>query len=215
MSQFDLWQEQFARLKSRERGLIWAASSGLLAWLGLFFAVLPELEQQQQIQRQLQQNQQQVQQLDQQLALVNQQLQQDVNTQILLEIADKEAMQQHLVDRIRQLTGRYVSPEQMTQLLADVLLKDPQVQLVSMRTKVPEPLQIPGATSTDFQLFRHGTVLEFSGNYQQLQQLLSGLEHLSWQLHWRQMTLKVSEYPLSTLQLELETVSEQADYLRI
>lgn len=215
MSQFELWQERFSMLKPRERGLIWLASSGLLLWLACSLVLLPMLDQQQQLTGQLKSNVKQLQQLEQQIDLMQQQLQQDVNAAVRQQIAEQEQQQQQRVTQIRQLTGRYVSPEQMTQLLSDVLLKNQQVQLVSMRSQAPKPLQLPGAAPTDIQLYRHGTLLEFSGNYAQLQQLLARLEQLSWQLHWRQLRFKVTEYPLSHLQLELETVSEQADYLRI
>lgn len=215
MSQFEQWQERFATLKPRERGLIWLASSGLLLWLGCVLVLFPMLDQQQQLQGQLKTNVKQLQQLEQQIDLMQQQLQQDVNAAVREQIAGQAQQQQQLVTQIRQLTGRYVSPEQMTQLLSDVLLKNQQVQLVSMRSQAPKPLQLPGAAPTDIQLYRHGTLLEFRGSYTQLQQLLARLEQLSWQLHWRQLKFKVTEYPLSQLQLELETVSEQADYLRI
>lgn len=215
MSRWEVWQEKFAHLNPRERGMIWLASSGLLLWLGCALMLMPMLDRQQQLTKQLKANVQQQQQVQQQIDIIQQQLQQDINTATRAQIAEKTLQQQQLVAQIHQLTGRYVSPEQMTQLLSDVLLKNQQVQLVSMRSLTAVPLQVPGAEANDIQLYRHGTLLEFQGSYAQLQQLLARLEQLSWQLHWRQLHFKVTEYPLSHLQLELETVSEQADYLRI
>ncbi len=52
MSQFEQWQDRFATLKPRERGLIWLASSGLLLWLGCVLVLFPMLDQQQQLQGQ-------------------------------------------------------------------------------------------------------------------------------------------------------------------
>lgn len=215
MSRFVVWQESFARLSRRERGMVLAASCGLLTWLLVWFGLAPQQQLYQRQLQQLQANQQQLQQLTAQLQLVQQQMQQDVNQQIRLDIAEREAQQQQLVDQIRQLTGRYVSPEQMTQLLADVLGRHSQVQLISMRSNTPIRLQLPGSATSDFPLYRHGTVLEFRGSYAQLHDLLARLEQLPWQLHWRQLQYKVADYPQAIMQLELETVSEQADYLRI
>lgn len=209
------WYEQFARLQARERIILWAASSGVVVWLGLFYGVMPLLENQQRLEHQLKSNVKRISDLTEQVSLIEQQLQQDVNASIRADISDRQQQESALIGQIRQMTGRYVSPEQMTALLTDVLHKQPQVKLTSLRNLAAVPLQLPGFAEGDLLLYRHGTVIQFSGRYAQLQDLVLQLEQLKWQLRWHRLQYQVSEYPLAHLELELETVSEQADYLRL
>ena len=170
-------------------------------------------------------------QLQQQVDTVLQVLNTDPNTQIRTQISQSEQQRDELSQQIKQLTGRYVSPEQMLPLLQDVLKSSPGVKLLRMRSLQAEPVSLApapqvaapaSAVATPGQsvpaaplLYLHKTEISFSGQYAQLQRLLQQLEQLPWQLHWHQLEYKVSEHPQAELRLELETISEQADYLRI
>lgn len=223
--------EQYLQLQLRERRLIYLASLVLLLWLGALYAVEPLWQSLQASKQQQKLVLQQMAQLQQQVDTVLQVLNTDPNTQIRSQISQSEQKRDELSQQIKQLTGRYVSPEQMLPLLQDVLKSSPGVKLLRMRSLQAEPVSLAPApqvaapapaVATPGQsmpaaplLYLHKTEISFSGQYAQLQRLLQQLEQLPWQLHWHQLEYKVSEHPQAELRLELETISEQADYLRI
>lgn len=231
MSQWQQLSEQYLQLQLRERRLIYLASLALLLWLGALYAVEPLWQSLQASKQQQKLVLQQMAQLQQQVDTVLQVLNTDPNTQIRSQISQSEQKRDELSQQIKQLTGRYVSPEQMLPLLQDVLKSSPGVKLLRMRSLQAEPVSLAPApqvaapapaVSTPGQsvpaaplLYLHKTEISFSGQYAQLQRLLQQLEQLQWQLHWHQLEYKVSEHPQAELRLELETISEQADYLRI
>lgn len=226
MSRWQQLSEQYLQLQLRERRLIYLASLALLLWLGVLYAIEPLWQSLQAGKQQQKLVLQQMAQLQQQVDTVLQVLNTDPNTQIRTQISQSEQQRDELSQQIKQLTGRYVSPEQMLPLLQDVLKSSPGVKLLRMRSLQAEPVSLapmPQVSTTTGQstvpaaplLYLHKTEISFSGQYAQLQRLLQQLEQLPWQLHWHQLEYKVSEHPQAELRLELETISEQADYLRI
>lgn len=221
------WQklcEQYMQLQLRERRLIFFASLTMLAWLGTISVAEPLWQSLQAAKQQQKLTLNQMVQLQQQVDAVLQVLNSDPNEQVRNQISAQQQQRTELNSQIKQLTGRYISPEQMVALLQDVLKTSPGVKLKALHSLKPEVLQIsmPVAASEAAaapvltpQLYLHKTEITFSGQYAQLQQLLQQLERLPWQLHWHQLEYKVSEHPQAELRLELETVSEQAEYLRI
>lgn len=233
MSRWQQLSEQYLQLQLRERRLIYLASLALLLWLGALYAVEPLWQSLQAGKQQQKQVLQQMSQLQQQVDTVLQVLNTDPNAQIRTQISQSQQQRDELSQQIKQLTGRYVSPEQMLPLLQDVLKSSPGVKLLRMRSLQAEPVSLAAAPQAGAPaqaqaaaapsqsvpaaplLYLHKTEISFSGQYAQLQRLLQQLEQLPWQLHWHQLEYKVSEHPQAELRLELETISEQADYLRI
>ena len=235
MSQWQQLCEQYMQLQLRERRLIFFAALTMLLWVGIISVLEPLWRSLQTSNQQQKMTLGQMAQLQQQVDAVLQVLNSDPNEQVRSQISERQQQREQLNRQIKQLTGRYVSPEQMLPLLQDVLKSSPGVKLTQLRSLKPEVLQIGAATPTSAptstpvpaaqtntapaavapQLYLHKTEIIFSGQYAQLQQLLQQLERLPWQLHWHQLEYKVSEHPQAELRLELETISEQAEYLRI
>lgn len=233
MSQWQQLCEQYMQLQLRERRLIFFAALVMLLWVGTISVAEPLWRSLQTSKQQQKMTLGQMAQLQQQVDAVLQVLNSDPNEQVRSQISERQQQREQLNRQIKQLTGRYVSPEQMLPLLQDVLKSSPGVKLTQLRSLKPEVLKIGAATSTPNsapapvtqantapaaatpQLYLHKTEIIFSGQYAQLQQLLQQLERLPWQLHWHQLEYKVSEHPQAELRLELETISEQAEYLRI
>ncbi|MCT6698317.1 type II secretion system protein M [Rheinheimera sp. 4Y26] len=215
MSLMQQWEERFLQFQLRERYFISAAVLVLLLWCGLLYGVEPLWSEAQKQQQQYQQTSKQLQVLQQQIDAVQQVLQQDPDEQLQSEINAMNTQQQQLLEQIRAMTGRYISGAQMVQLLKDVLASQQGVSLLALENLPAEAVALPGMESSQPLLYRHGTKLVFAGSYAALQQLLTRLEQLPWQLHWSQLRYKVSQFPKAELELELETVSEHDSYLQI
>lgn len=221
------WQqlcEQYMQLQFRERRLIFFASLTLLLWLGTLYVAEPLWQAMQAGRQQQQLTMSQMVQLQQQVDAVLEVLNSDPNEQVRTQITARQQQRDQLSQQIKQLTGRYVSPEQMLPLLQDVLKSSPGVKLHHMRSLQPSTISLNALVDTKASadttsqtplLYLHKTEISFTGQYAQLQQLLKNLEQLPWQLHWHRLEYKVSEHPQAELLLELETISEQAEYLRI
>lgn len=214
------WQhlsEQYLQLALRERRLIYVASLTLIVWLGALYLLEPLWQSVSSTKQQQKQALQQMAQLQQQVDTLLQVLNTDPNQDISAQINQSQQQRDQLSQQIKQLTGRYVSPEQMLALLRDVLKNNPGVRLQGLRSLAAEPVRLSGSgeDKTTPLLYLHKTEFTFSGRYAQLQQLLEKLEQLPWQLHWHQLEYKVTEHPQAEMRLELETISEQAEYLRI
>lgn len=220
MSSWQQYSERFLKLQLRERYLIGYGSALLLLWLGALYLVQPLWQMHVQLKQQNRSSLQQIVGLQQQIDEVqkalsvnpDQQLQQNIDSMLMTE--------QQLLDQIRSVTGRYISGEQMVQLLQDVLNQQQNIRLIALENLPAKAVMLPGVTTEQTPgakplLYRHGTKLTFAGHYAGLQQLLERLEQLPWQLHWRTLDYQVKDYPQAELQLELETVSEYDSYLKI
>lgn len=215
MNLMQQWEERFLQFQLRERYFISAAVIVLLLWCGVLYGVEPLWSEAQKQQQQYQQTSKQLQVLQQQIDAVQQALQQDPDEQLRSEINAMNTQQQQLLEQIRAMTGRYISGAQMVQLLKDVLASQQGVSLLALENLPAAAVDLPGMDSSQPLLYRHGTKLVFAGSYAALQQLLTRLEQLPWQLHWSQLRYKVSQFPKAELELELETVSEHDSYLQI
>ncbi|RVU33058.1 hypothetical protein EOE67_18460 [Rheinheimera riviphila] len=225
MSQWQQYSERFLKLQLRERYLIGYGSALLLLWLGALYLVQPLWQMHVQLKQQNRSSLQQIVGLQQQIDEVQQALSVNPDQQVQQNIDSMLATEQQLLNQIRSVTGRYISGEQMVQLLQDVLNQQQNIRLIALENLPAKAVMLPGAVNTVAAdgnaskdkplLYRHGTTLTFAGHYAGLQQLLQRLEQLPWQLHWRTLDYQVKEYPQAELQLELETVSEYDSYLKI
>ncbi len=217
------WQQysaRFLKLQLRERYLISFGSALLLLWLGGLYLVQPLWQMQLQLQQQNRSGLQQIVGLQQQINEVQQALSVNPDQVLQQNIDQMLGDEQLLLSQIRGVTGRYISGEQMVQLLQDVLSQQQNIRLIALENLPAKAVLLPGAGNDQAAgdkplLFRHGTRLTFAGPYGGLQQLLQRLEQLPWQLHWRTLDYQVKDYPIAELQLELETVSEYDSYLKI
>jgi MSHA biogenesis protein MshJ len=137
-----------------------------------------------------------------------------------------EQLQQQVAEMDKTLEGvqqGLVSPERMPQLLKDLLLKNQQLHLISIKT-LPVSTLVPSKKDTaasnakgakqenkaspeEAQIYKHGVEITVQGTYLDLLAYLSELEGLPWRMYWGNLDLKVNEYPQSTLVLTLYTLS--------
>lgn len=128
-------------------------------------------------------------------------------------------------EALKAMRKSLVQPERMTALLEDILQREGQLQLVSLKT-LPVSNVLDGAAAKDKsgqeakkeiagQVYKHGVELVVRGSYVDLQHYLARLEGLPWQMFWGQAELKAEEYPQSVLTLTLYTLSLDKTWLNI
>lgn len=136
---------------------------------------------------------------------------------------------------LRGLQKGLVQPDRMAALLGDILRRDGQLQLVSLKTlpasSILEPDEIKPKADTNTgaaakagagglppgtpMVYKHGVELVVRGSYAELLAYLARLETLSWQMFWGNVDLRVDEFPRSTLTLTLYTLSLDKAWLSI
>ena len=143
--------------------------------------------------------------------------------------ADREArlasLQQQIakMDADLQAMGRdLIAPERMPLVLENLLRKDRQLKLVSLKTLPVSGLMDDiasadpnGAPTSTFGIYKHGFQITLEGSYFDLTHYVTTLEATPWRMLWGNLDLIAGTYPKSTLTLTLYTLSLDKAWLRI
>lgn len=115
-----------------------------------------------------------------------------------------------------------VPPDRMARLLEDILERNRNLRLVSLKTLPAGALlgaPVAGAgdkgAATAGQVYRHGIQITVEGNYAELSQYLAELEKLPWRMFWSQADMRVDEYPKAVLTLTVYTLSLDQSWLAV
>jgi MSHA biogenesis protein MshJ len=123
----------------------------------------------------------------------------------------------------RQLAAKQselVTPERMAKMLSEIVKRNPDIELVSLRTLAAtglnQPLTTaPGAAPGDLAMYRHGIEITVSGNYLRMLNYVNQLESLPARIVWGNMDLQAAGYPVVTLKITLYTFSPEKIWLLI
>lgn len=139
--------------------------------------------------------------------------------EMLREQLQRIAAEQQAVEAgIEQLAGRLVPPGEMTRLLITVLENQQNLELLRVENRTPEALRAVGADEEREragQIYRHGLVLEFRGNYFDTLRYLLYLEDLSESFFWDSLHFRMQEWPQAEVTLELHTLSGEEGYVGV
>lgn len=142
-----------------------------------------------------------------------------------------------LRDRIRQLRqqisagetylnsrrDKLVLPQQMGELLEQILNKNGRVQLVTLDTLAVTPLVETGPAqsavaktdSQERQIYKHGVRIVLRGSYADLLQYLEAVEQMKTRMLWGAVKMEVLQHPEVELTLTLYTLSLEATWLQV
>ena len=216
MEQWQLWCERFSQLQLREKWLIAVSSLVLTLWLAFNYALEPGWQSGQKLQQQHAQMQRQLIELRQQTEQFRSQLSVDQDAGYRQQIAELQQQQRQLNEQIRQNASHFIAAEQMLPLLQDMLQSSGSVQLKRLSSAPAQAVRLDGQTEQDETLlYQHRLTMVMAGRYPSLQQVLKQLEQLPWLINWAELQYRVEQYPQGELRLELLTVSENEDIIRL
>ena len=213
-------------LALRERVLIFCAMAFLLITLVNMVFLEPLLAEQKKLSTQVVQQQEKMKEIQAQITTLlqarksNEDSPQRVRlTQLKNQIMEGDTYLQSRRDRL-------VPPEKMAGLLEQVLTRNGQLQLVSLRSLPVSPLIENANTGADAsaaqstgvsesQVFKHGVQITVRGSYLDLLQYLTALEQLPVQMFWGMAKMNVEQYPVAELTLTLYTLSLDKIWLQI
>lgn len=150
--------------------------------------------------------------------------------------AQLEQMQNALVDMQKGL----VPPEKMSALLEDILKRNGQLRLLSLKTLPVTLLNEPKASAAkagivntgtnpaatqagnskqsenaSSAIYKHGVEITVQGRYLDMMNYMTQLESMPWQVFWGKAKMNVDEYPKATLTLTLYTLSLDKKWLQL
>jgi MSHA biogenesis protein MshJ len=113
-----------------------------------------------------------------------------------------------------------VTPEHMARMLSEIVKRNPDIELVSLRKLPaaglgPSPVATPDSAAGDSALYRHGIEIAVSGSYLRVLGYVSQLERLSAKIFWGNMDMQAGVYPKVTLRITLYTLSPEKTWLLI
>ena len=121
----------------------------------------------------------------------------------------------------RELASRrseLVPPERMAKMLYEIVKRNPDIELVSLRS-LPATGLAQSLTailgSGGLALYRHGIEITVSGSYLNMLRYVGQLERLPAKIMWGNMELQATAYPAVTLKITLYTLSPEKTWLLI
>lgn len=114
------------------------------------------------------------------------------------------------------LTQGLIAPEEMVEVLKQVLARTAPLELISLRSLPAQPLSelMPGETLPS-QVFRHGVELELEGGYLDLVAFLRALDALPWRFYWQDLELEVLEHPRLHVRLTAHTLGREEAWIGV
>ena len=111
-----------------------------------------------------------------------------------------------------------VPPERMAKMLYEIVKRNPDIELVSLRSLPATGLTQSLAAmlgSGGLALYRHGIEITVSGTYLKMLTYVGQLERLPAKIMWGNMDLQAAAYPVVTLKITLYTLSPEKTWLLI
>lgn len=222
------WQAlsaKFAALEARERWMVFAAGLVVIWFILNTLLVAPVTQKLAALRTEITQSQSQFDEIQQQLNAFAQTPVRDINAVNQEKIAGLDASVQAQSTKIQNLNNVLIKPENMAALLKDVLQKNANLNLVAMKTMVPEILlkkdTKQSAQPTDVHeagapvIYKHGLEITLSGQYLELLKYAESLEKSNLHVLWSNASLDAKDYPVSQLTLSVYALSLDKTWLSI
>lgn len=137
-------------------------------------------------------------------------------------------------DEISNLAGDFVTPNGMTNILTSVLERQAGLELVSFSNKNATPLRegvsniaellaetgavnLDDVVATDVsgQVYEHGLVIEFEGDFFNTLRYLRFLEDITGSFFWDSISFKQLDWPNARITLEIHTLSANRGFIGV
>lgn len=168
-----------------------------------------------------------------------QSLTQELNLLLGMPVIDPDAQNRQRVSALQSrlnllesdlsgLQATLISPEEMPQLLRNLLKKNTALKLIALETLPATSLIEHESTALDPSapvinvantntppVFKHGVEITIEGHYLDLLEYIADLEKMPWHVLWSKVNLNAENYPDSHLTLTVYTLSLDKNWLSI
>ncbi len=122
-------------------------------------------------------------------------------------------------------TADLIPPSEMVRVLKELLGRESGLQLVRLESVPASALLAPDEESASeakvdmgsgpVRLFRHGLVLEMSGDYLSVLRYIQAVEQLPWKFFWESMSYQVQQWPMGLITLKLLSLSSEEGWIGV
>ncbi len=193
----------------RERVAVAGAAAAVVLLVIYVGAIDPLLKQQRNLTRQMIDVQRNVTALVAQESLILARAQADPDRANRERVVALQAEIEKLQARLEENISNLVSPQQMVQLLKELLAQQKTLRLVSLSNRKPELLDLGNSDQNKERpkLYKHLLEMELSGDYRALLDYLETLKKLPRPMVWETVDIETEEYPISTIKMQVYTLS--------
>ena len=225
------WMDRVDAMSLRERLMIFVMLAVVLIALAMSMAIDPLSGKQKQLTQTVVQAQAQTQALEAQIQALAEASKHDPDLSNKQRLADLDAKRKNAYIALSSVQQGLVAPDKMTELLRDLLGRNPRLSLISIKTLAPRALtdaakpteptlksdaKPPEKSPTkDLGLYKHGVEISVEGSYADLVAYLVDLEQLPWRMYWGSVNLSAQTYPISRLTLTVYTLSLDKTWLSV
>lgn len=236
------WRDRFELLSVRERAIIvFAVLAGLYTMWNIT-VMTPVHKKQQTLITEINKWQSQIKSIDNKITQITQAMTGAGEAGSMLRIKKLKDEIVKINQIKKDITVGFIRPEQMAEVLKGLLKKEPGLKLVRMQSLGVESLfpvadkqgksgkqntsvakQMVAEVKVDPsekqlmkpEVYKHGIVLEFRGDYVSTVNYLQNLEALPWKFYWDGMAYEVQEYPYAMVTVNVFTLSLDKDWIGV
>lgn len=121
--------------------------------------------------------------------------------------------------RLSGATTGLIGPEEMTQVLRQMLRQAARLNLRALRTLEATPVlsEVQGAAPSQpgTRIFKHGLELELGGSYLDVLHFLQSMEALQWRFFWDRIEFQVEQHPRARVRLVIYTLSLEEGWIGV
>jgi len=135
------------------------------------------------------------------------------------DISEREETIAELKAELAQRVDKFISPEQMQQVLRQLVQASDGVSLLYLESEPPRALSTTASENNErvdgAQVFSRGVRIGLTGNFHGLVAYLQMLENMPWVIGWSMLKIDASAYPDNRFELRLYTLSIDEEWLRV
>lgn len=119
--------------------------------------------------------------------------------------------------QVTHLLAKFVPADEIPMLLEDVLSSHRGLRLSAIRSQPSQKVivQLQQNLNEELEVYRHPIQIEFRGRYADVAAYVHELETGDWQFAWRRLEYVVEQYPEGVVLLEVETLSQEKEWLGV
>ncbi len=112
-----------------------------------------------------------------------------------------------------------IEPDEMFQLMRELIFAESKLKLTGLKRKRVAPVfsenEKAGEEKGEDQpeIYRHVMEMKFEGSYSNILSYLSRLEKIEWKLIWDRLSLRIEEYPVINVEIEISTLSDNKHWV--
>jgi MSHA biogenesis protein MshJ len=200
------------RLNGRERVLLLLTLLAVTYALAQFLVLAPLQHRETRLERDVTRARQELTRLDHAEALLARTAMLHPNARLRRTLARLRAERRAVDRRLGARTSGLIPTRLMPRVLGEILVAEPSLAVVALRTPPVRPLLSPSATaphtpaSPHEALYVHTLELTFTGRYGATLAYLKALEHLPWRFYWDRLSLRMRRYPTARVHLVVHTL---------